>query len=183
MTVTDDTIAQCNAVTFAAGQATSELMREFGKKIGFQETIDYPRFAENEAKGLNFFLVHGSIPDANKLRLIRALRSHPDVMRRFAPVVCLLSGGPRHQVVPLVEMGFDEVLFLVDSVDSMRAKLNAQLNHRLMYVQTSKYFGPDRRRIELVDRNDPRRKYGGSEFRRIMVVRNPTSGIETQEAL
>jgi hypothetical protein len=183
MTMTGETITQCNAVTFASGQATSDLMLELGKKLGFGETIDYPRFAENETKGLNFFIVHGSIPDANKLRLIRALRAHPDVMRRFAPVICVLSGGPRHQVVPLVEMGFDEVLFLVDSMESMRAKLNAQLNHRLMYVQTSKYFGPDRRRIELVDRNDPRRKYGGSAFRRIMVVRHPTDGIETQEAL
>lgn len=183
MTVTGDTIAQCKAVTFASGHATTDLMRELGKKLGFGETIDYPKFAENESKGLNFFLVHGSIPNDNKQRLLRALRSHPEPIRRFAPVVCVLSGGPRHQVVPLVEMGFDEVLFLVDSIESMRAKLNAQLNHRLMYVQTPKYFGPDRRRIELVDRNDPRRKYGGSAFRRIMVVRHPIDGIDAQEAI
>jgi hypothetical protein len=51
----------------------------------------------------------------------------------------------------------------------------------MLYVQSEHYFGPDRRRIERVDPQDPRRKPGGASYRKIRVVRDPRLGISTMD--
>jgi hypothetical protein len=63
----------------------------------------------------------------------------------------------------------------------MSHKLAEQLQHEMLYVQSEHYFGPDRRRIERVDPQDPRRKPGGASYRKIRVVRDPRLGISTMD--
>ncbi|NMA98172.1 MAG: hypothetical protein GX970_08690 [Phyllobacteriaceae bacterium] len=177
----DATILQkCAAISIAATADDATLMLDLAQHIGFSPVVELGRVAE-VGDQLAFYMVHNGMADPAKLRLLKTMRAQSEPRRRYAPIICVVPRGPRHQVVPLVEMGFDEVLFFNDSLELMQSKLAAQLNRRLTYVQTQSYLGPDRRRIETVKRDDPRRKYGGSNFRRFHVLRSPEHGIAVQE--
>jgi len=174
-------LGDCSAVIFAPNDLTTAAMIDLGGRLGFAKVVNYPQVGELPGNTLIYFLVHGLLPDAGKQRVMQALRRSAETRRRYAPVVCVLTKGPRHQVVPLVQMGFDEVLFTEDGTAQMRQKLESQIRQEWLYIQSPHYFGPDRRRIELVDPNDPRRKPGGSSFRRIRVLRDPQKGISAFE--
>lgn len=175
-------LQECAAVTIASTPEDKLLMQDLGEHMGLSPVVDIARLPE-VGERLAFFLVHNDVPDQAKMRLIAGVRAQAEPRRRYAPVICLVPRGPRHLIVPLVEMGFDEVLFHGDTESQMLDKLSRQLNRQLMYVQTATYFGPDRRRIETVKRNDPRRKYGGSSFRRFLVRRSPGGEIDVREQL
>lgn len=181
LSATTNMLADCGAVTFAPNDVSAGALGTLATKLGFGSVAHYTQFAELPKNTLTYFLVHGQLPDGAKQRIIQGLRSSDHIFRRFAPIVCFVTNGPRHQIVPLVQMGFDEVLFIADAVSDMSHKLNDQLRHELVYVESDHYFGPDRRRIERVDPNDPRRKLGGSAFRKIRVVRDPRMGISTMD--
>jgi hypothetical protein len=174
-------LADCGAVTFAPNDVSANALSALATKLGFGRVANYTQFAELPKDRLTFFLVHGQLPDGSKQRIIHGLRGSDHIFRRFAPIVCFVTAGPRHQIVPLVQMGFDEVLFVSDGYEDMSHKLAEQLQHEMLYVQSEHYFGPDRRRIERVDPQDPRRKPGGASYRKIRVVRDPRLGISTMD--
>ena len=156
---------------------------DLAARMGFGHAVEYREAATLPETMLTFFLIDGRVPDATKHQLLRSIRSSSAPLRKYAPIICVLANGPRHRAVPLVEMGFDDVLFLVDPVGAMSSQIAAQLHHELVYVQTAHYFGPDRRRIELIDRADPRRKPGAaSGIRKFKVVRDPARGVEVSPA-
>jgi hypothetical protein len=115
---------------------------------------------------------------AGTLRLLRGLRSTDEPRRKYAPIICVIPQGPRHKMVPQVEMGFDDVVFLSDPIEQVSKTLTDQLGHEVLYIDSPQYFGPDRRRLERVSRGDPRRVPGGTEHRRIQVLRDPQHGIQ-----
>lgn len=178
---TPNMLADCGAVTFAPNEVSASALGTLAAKLGFGSVANYTQFAELPKNRLTYFLVHGQLPDASKLRIIHGLRGSDHVFRRFAPIICFVINGPRHQIVPLVQMGFDEVIFIADPIAEMTDKLNDQLKHELIYVDADHYFGPDRHRIERIDPNDPRRKPGGSPHKQIRVVRDPRMGISTMD--
>lgn len=176
---------ECAAVVFPPSPLHKDAMLALCINAGFGQAVRDAEIGAIPPNRIVFFMAHGAIPDLQKQRLLTAIRTTNNPFRRYAPVICLVPSGPRHQMVPLIEMGFDEVLFLSDPVEDMVTKLSAQLNHPLTYVQTAKYFGPDRRRIEVVDRGDPRRKAipPAGSFKKIQVTRDPRRGIAAMEML
>lgn len=181
MSTTKNVLAGCGAVTFAPTDLNAAALADLAQNVGFGTVVNYPQIADIPVTKLTYFLVHGLLPDASKQRIIQALRHSDQMFRRYAPIVCFVTKGPRHQVVPLVQMGFDEVLFVADGLADMAHRLRDQVEQHHLYVESEHYFGPDRRRIERVDPNDPRRKPGGSPYRKIRVVRDPLSGISTMD--
>ena len=174
-------LADCSAVTFAPNDVTTTALGALASRLGFGSVTNCTQVADLPKDRLTYFLVHGQLPDGSKHRIVQALRGSEQIFRRFAPIVCFMTQGPRHQIVPLVQMGFDEVLFIADGFADMTHKLADQLQHELLYVESDHYFGPDRRRIERVDPHDPRRKLGGAAFRKIRVVRDPQAGITAMD--
>ncbi|WP_052951737.1 hypothetical protein [Devosia soli] len=174
-------LSACLAVTFAPGAVETAALGDLARRLGFGAVAAYTPDVDIPRERLIFCIVHSLLPDATKQRVLRGLRTSENNLRRFAPIVCVVPKGPRHQIVPLVQMGFDEVLFLGDPLADMHRKLTQQLRQDILYVQTGHYFGPDRRRIELIDPQDPRRKPGGAYYKRLNVHRDPLAGISVHE--
>jgi len=177
-----DILQNCAAIIFAADAASSEALASTALRLGFGHAEDYTKLANVPPKIFHFYIVHGALPDAAKVRLVRSIRTSPEYTRKYAPIICALASGPRHLIVPLIDMGFDEVLFLNDPDTVLAQKLRGQLLADLLFIESPHYFGPDRRRIELVDRGDTRRKAGAnaSGFRKINVKRDPVAGISAR---
>src|SRR6218665_1100318 len=100
-------LTDCGAVTFAPNDVSAGALATLATKLGFGSVANYTQFAELPKNPLPLFPVHGLLPDASKQRIIHGLRGSDHVFRRFAPIVCFVTNGPRHQTVPLVQMGFD----------------------------------------------------------------------------
>jgi len=176
-------LSKCIGVVFAPNDRAAASINTLAKQLGFGHVVDYRHINDIPADRLIYILVHSQIPDDNKQRIIKALRVSTDNYRRYAPIVCMVSSGPHHQAAHLVQLGFDEVLFLADSVEAMAAKLKAQLQQEHIYVETGRYFGPDRRRIEIFNPQDPRRKLGPDDCRKISVRRDPQAGISASDVV
>lgn len=172
------TFSACAAIVFSAEAFERSMLIGFANRLGFAAAVDYTQTAKLDPHLLQFYFIHGAVPDKAKTMLLQSIRNSPLDQRKYAPVVCLLPGGPRHLLIHYVEMGFDEVLFLTDPDPSAIQKLEQQLYHEHIYVQTSNYLGPDRRRLERVKPDDPRRKNSTQGFRRISVHRDPRTGIQ-----
>lgn len=180
LSTTRSALADCGAVTFAPNDVMANALGDLANTLGFGSVANHSQLSELPKDRLTFYFVHGQMPDGTKQRIIHGLRSSSQILWRFAPIVCFVTSGPRHQTVPLVQMGFDEVLFVADGTADMGQKLADQLRD-VFYVDAEHYFGPDRRRIERIAPNDPRRKPGGSPYRKIRVLRDPRAGISTME--
>jgi hypothetical protein len=171
---------KCVAVTIATNTQEAEDLGRLATALGFSAAVDLPHSAKIATDTLSFYFVHHRVPDAAKMRFLSLVRALSEENRRYAPIVLLLPSGPKHLSIQYIEMGFDEVLFLNDPTNFIADKLAAQLGQELLYVQTKHYLGPDRRRVELIDRQDPRRKKSGGEHREIAVFRDVESGIRTE---
>lgn len=172
-----DALALCSVITLGINPERGEALVALAHRVGFVHAVEYHHPDGLPKDALSFYFIDGQTPNGVKARLLNSIRSSNNPRRRFAPIVCVVPSGPRHQFVPLIDMGFDEVLFVGDSSESMTHKLVGQLHHELLYVETGRYFGPDRRRIEVIDPADPRRKSSKGSFRKIKVVRDPATGI------
>jgi hypothetical protein len=178
MTAPDtNSFAKCSALLYAADEHGRLDMENMLRELGFGHVLDINQLNAVPPRTLPFYFLHGDLASHVKLRLLKGLRSSEELRRRYAPIICVLPRGPRHQMISQVEMGFDEVVFLSDPQgDTVRA-LAAQLGQDLLYIEAPNYFGPDRRRLERVSRGDPRRHQGGMMHHRIQVVRDPDKGI------
>lgn len=171
------TLSACAALIFAPDRHAYDLMAELARHLDFGHVLDYTRLNAVPPRTLPFYLIHNGVADHVKMRLLRGLRATEEPRRRYAPIICIIPQGPRHQMVPQVEMGFDEVLFLSDALGEINKAMTGQLGRELLYIESPQYFGPDRRRLERISRGDPRRVPGGTEHRRIQVLRDPERGI------
>ena len=171
------TLTDCAALIFAPDARSSESMTALARTLSFGHVLEYTKLNDLPPRTLPFFLIHNGIAEHVKQRLLRGLRATEELRRKFAPIICLIPHGPRHLMVPQVEMGFDEVLFLSDPIAEIGKALIGQLGREVLYIESPHYFGPDRRRMERVSRGDPRRVPGGTEHRRIQVLRDPQHGI------
>jgi hypothetical protein len=151
-------------------------------KLGFGTVANYTQFAELPKKPADLF----PRPRADARWGQAAHHQWTAQFRPRFPSLCadrlFVTGGPRHQTVPLVQMGFDEVLFITDPFSDMSHKLSDQLQHELVYVESDHYFGPDRRRIERgrSQRSAPQARRL-TPISRIRVVRDPRMGISTMD--
>lgn len=176
--LSDSVLDHCAAIVFAPDAAGSAMLVALAARLGFGHAVDYSKLATIPENAMPFYIVHGALPEAARLRLIRSIRTSKQETRKYAPIICVQTGGPRHLIVRLVEIGFDEVLFLSDPVEALARKLGEQLRRDLLFVETEHYLGPDRRRLERVDRGDSRRKAKNSgAFRKLSVTRDPETGI------
>lgn len=168
---------QCTALLHAPDEYRRLDMEALVRVMGFGHVLALAELNAVPAQTLSFYFLHGDLPGHAKTRLIKGLRSSEELRRRYAAIICVLPHGPRHQIIAQIEMGFDEAVFLNDPVSESARTLGSQINCELLYIEAPKYFGPDRRRLERISRDDSRRALGGTMHHRIQVVRDPVRGI------
>lgn len=179
----NEVFSKCVAVSVATNAKETEAVGLLATKLGFHQAVDLHELNAIETTALTFYFVHHRLPDSAKLRFLGLVRALSDPNRKFAPVVLLLSSGPKHLSIQYIEMGFDEVVFLNDPLPAIANRLAGQIGRDLIYVETEHYLGPDRRRVELIDRKDPRRTSKGGDHTELSVFRDPSTGIRIERRL
>ena len=169
--------SKCSALLFAPSAPELAEMEHLVASLGFGHVMPLSQLHAVPERTLPFYFLHDHVPLQNKLKLLRGLRVSEELRRRYAPIICVIPRGPRHQMIAQVELGFDEVIFNSDPLPETIRKLAAQLGQDILYIEAPNYFGPDRRRLERISRGDPRRVQGGTMHQRIQVTRDPEKGI------
>lgn len=87
------------------------------------------------------------------LDFCRRIRFSPDSPNRYLPIIMITAYSERGRVIDAINAGVDEFLVKPVRAVDVANRVNAVIERRRPFVQTSSYFGPDRRR-----RDDPRHR-------------------------
>ena len=97
------------------------------------------------------------MPVMNGLDFIAALRSQPAPLR-FAPIIMLTGHSDELRLRRARDLGVTEFLCKPVSASTILRRLETVILKPRPFVQSSDFFGPDRRRLKLVDYAGPRRR-------------------------
>lgn len=87
------------------------------------------------------------------LEFCRRIRLAPESPNRYLPIVMITAYSERSRVIDAINAGVDEFLVKPVRAVDVANRVNAVIERRRPFVETSTYFGPDRRR-----RDDPRHR-------------------------
>jgi CheY-like chemotaxis protein len=84
--------------------------------------------------------------DLDGTEFTQLVRTAPDSVNPYLPIVMLTAYGERSKVRAAVDAGVDEFLVKPIRASDVAKRIQAVVNHRRAFVRTPSYFGPDRRR-------------------------------------
>lgn len=143
-------LGHCTAIACCTAGAALRSIEHFAAATGLGRVAHYEELASLGAlPNILFFLIHFGISDQGKQALLHQIRAHPDLRIRFAPVILISRDLDTEKFLSYVEMGFDDILCLPDAAKLLSDRLLNQLNRDILYIETSKYLGPDRRRLDM----------------------------------
>jgi CheY-like chemotaxis protein len=97
----------------------------------------------------------------DSIKLLQALRGEKS-FNRYMPVVVVTSNTGAKQMQTLRDAGVDEVLSKPFTERILRSRLLAVAKPTRPYVESAKYFGPDRRRFRREFEGENRRHHANS---------------------
>ena len=87
-----------------------------------------------------------NMPPTSGLDLVRRLRRDAASPNRFLPVIMLSAYGEEHRIRAARFAGVTEFLVKPVSANTFLDRLHAVIEDKRPFVETTTYFGPDRRR-------------------------------------
>ena len=174
-----------NASAFVVGSrdGATAALNELARVVGFMPVERYAGLARAEKQvrstPLVFFLC-AEVADVTTLKpMADAIRFSPSLDLRFSPLIYFSRTLSVDTIKACIRMGFDDVISLPYKVGDITERILRQVGTPLTYYETATYFGPDRRnRVGEARSADSDR--GGGEFRRIEIIRNPSTGIDVR---
>jgi PleD family two-component response regulator len=173
------TIARCDAILVAEDKTAATLLERIAAGAGFRaiESVFNPGARPATPAKVKFFLVHYQMGDLAKAALLKSVRSSRDDDLRFSPVVLIIDDCSFEDVLKYIDMGFDDVISLPEKAEVLHGRLSSQINASVVYIQTTSYLGPDRRRMELELRSDHQRQ-GEFKHSRLTIRRDTALGTK-----
>ena len=101
-----------------------------------------------DAPLVDLVLLDVRLPDLDGFTVCRELRARSDV-----PIIMVTAYSERGRVIDAINAGVDEFLVKPIRAVDVANRVNAVVERRRPFIQTTSYFGPDRRR-----RDDPRHR-------------------------
>ena len=173
------TIALCDAILVAENKSAAGLLEHIAAVAGFRaiESVLSPGARPAIPAKVKFFLVHHQMGDPAKAALLKSVRASRDDDLRFSPVVLITGDCSFEDVLKYIDMGFDDVISLPEKAEVLHGRLSSQVNADVIYIQTTNYLGPDRRRMELDLRSD-RVRQGEFKHSRLTIRRDTALGTK-----
>ena len=95
------------------------------------------------------------------LDFVRLVRTGNDSPNKFVPIVMLTGHTETHRVMEARDCGVNEFLAKPNSARGLYARIRQIIDNPRPFIQTSRYFGPDRRRRQITNYQGPDRRAGG----------------------
>ncbi len=142
-------------------------MRQLVRQLLHAFGIRNVREAEDGASALKLLQVFEadiaicdwSMSPLDGIEFTQMARKSSDSRNPFLPIIMLTGHTEKHRVEEARDAGIDEFLSKPISASSLYGRMVSIIEHRRNFVQSSTYFGPDRRR------HGHDRSYNGRERR------------------
>lgn len=168
---------QTTALIAASDAGNRDELLELAANIGFGVILSADRGGDVRPAGpLTFFLLHHDDPPGRKRSVLHTLRVSREDNLRFAPVIVAGRKLTLDTAKRYAQDGFDDVISLPASIESIRTRLAEQLGQPRVYFETADYFGPDRRRYET------RPRFGAKAYVLWHFQRDPATGTRVRLA-
>ena len=175
----------CQAYLIAKTPAHVADLRNVTQNAGFKYCLDIASAEGDVHLGarIKFFFVHFKVADSEMLSAMTAVRSSNDDNLRFSPCVLIIHECAYEDIIKYIRLGFDDVISLPEKASIIRHRLESLLSLEQTYFETPSYFGPDRRRMELVPIRDNRRRPEGGQHIRYRIRRDSVQGVRIIQQL
>ena len=102
-----------------------------------------------------------SMSPLDGLDFVRLVRSGNDSPNRFVPIIMLTGHTETHRVMEARDCGINEFLAKPISARGLYARIRQIIDNPRPFIQTARYFGPDRRRKQITNYQGPDRRAAG----------------------
>jgi two-component system, chemotaxis family, chemotaxis protein CheY len=133
-----------------------EVLRASSGKRGQEQILRHND--ANSLKNIDLVLMDWLMPDGNGAELLKWIRSHSRDSIRFLPVVVCSAFTDAELVSMSRDLGANEVMVKPVSAEKIAMRMLRIIDDPRPYVQSSGFFGPDRRRKIKKIKNQERRK-------------------------
>lgn len=111
-----------------------------------------------DVKMVDIVLVDWMMPEGSGEQLIKWIRNHKNDKVKFMPLVLLSSFTSESVVRAARDFGANEALVKPVSGEKMATRILSVIDHPRPFIKAPTFFGPDRRRREIVWKKPERRK-------------------------
>jgi len=174
-------LSNCHALLAGSDKGWMTQMANLARQVGFEScaTLRSERSLKAYRLGpLPFIFVHSRANKELQAEALAIVRGHYDLNLRFLPVILMTEERGYEEVKAFVKAGYDDVIITPCPTSTLMHRLQLQISEPWDYFQTSTYFGPDRRRLDMPMPENERRTRGGFFFRRFVVQRNARRGVQ-----
>ncbi len=112
----------------------------------------------NDVRMVDIVLVDWMMPDGSGEQLIKWVRNHKSDKIKFMPLILLSAFTSEAVVRAARDTGANEALVKPVSGEKMATRILSVIDHPRPYIKSPGFFGPDRRRREIVWKKPERRK-------------------------
>lgn len=131
------------------------LLRELLKAFGFQDlhAAKCGEDALNILRGLqpDFIVCDYNMEPMNGVEFVRTLRNDDKNLNRFVPIIMLTGHTDLSTIVAARDAGVTEFLAKPVSPQSLYKRIETVIELPRDFVETSCFFGPDRRRSSVLE--------------------------------
>ncbi len=112
---------------------------------------------QSGGSSLDIVMTNMDMPTVDGMMLLRWIRRHEESPDRFMPVIMVSSYADPVKVREARDAGMTEFVAKPFTIASICSRLISAIERPRQFVQTSTYFGPDRRRRNLPYEGEDRR--------------------------
>ncbi|VAW23880.1 hypothetical protein MNBD_ALPHA12-160 [hydrothermal vent metagenome] len=145
--------------------------------IGFRAVMRFCDIEEAERQARQtpvcFFLFNSQMNSDEIKSKAHKIRFSRSKQVRFSPMVCFVEGPDPSLISTYLQIGFDDIIAPPYSGRRVAQRLETQIERRLVYYETSGYFGPDRGIGHFMDNQklDNLEQAKQNAYRRIEIIR------------
>lgn len=173
------TLDQCATVHMASDRDWIARCGRIAREAGVGESYPYlgvEDIARRVRKTpVQFLIVHYELERSVLADTVKAVRHHHDNGVKFMPIVVFTRDSSAPALRDFLKMGFDDIICFPCTVAYLAGRLAHQIGHRLDYLQTETYCGPDRQR--LFEDEVEAGAHGGQQTH-FAIQRDPAHGIK-----
>ncbi len=133
-----------------------DIVKATSGKRGIEKILQYN--GTNAINHIDLVLLDWLMPDGNGAEVLKWVRSHSRDSIRFLPIVICSAFTDAELVTQGRDLGANEVIVKPVSADKIATRMLRIIDQPRPYVQSSSFFGPDRRRKTKKIAHEERRK-------------------------
>ena len=153
---------------------------DLARGLGFAGVSPFSTMAQAEqqtqATPICFFLFAATDRLESLRGIAEAVRFSTTRRLRFSPLIYFAESPSVEAIAGCINMGFDDVITMPFTRKRVLERITRQVGQNLVYYETPRYFGPDRRGRPGIEQGSGRSR-GSGQFRRLEIVRSLVNGI------